>query len=157
MHLKHDELYILTVVDDPSDLSDVPVPHLAASYENQGKQVLCKYYHLCNSIGIKATMMLGRSPDISQMICSAVQTKGIDWLFLGFHSDGFFKKLMKTSVWKHCVENSSCNVTVVKSSAASIDHHHESIAAMLKEEEQINHGKLVDSQIAVETLLVHHK
>ncbi|KAK3018734.1 hypothetical protein RJ639_003028 [Escallonia herrerae] len=92
-------------------------PDLVLSVQEQNyrvtKGILEKAKGICTSHGIQAEM-LTEVGDARQAICDAVQKYTISLLVLGDHGLGQIKRAFLGSVSTYCVQNTKCQVLVVK-------------------------------------------
>jgi len=100
----------------------------AHKLEDKGvKSILAGYAARCAQAGVKYTLIMSQGGNIGDTICQACTKYSPDCLVIGRRGLSSAKRFIYGSTSRHCVDNASCSVLVVKHSQASSRELHNNI------------------------------
>eukprot|EP01112_Ceratiomyxa_fruticulosa_P006690 TRINITY_DN1755_c0_g1_i10.p1 TRINITY_DN1755_c0_g1~~TRINITY_DN1755_c0_g1_i10.p1 ORF type:complete len:178 (-),score=29.50 TRINITY_DN1755_c0_g1_i10:254-787(-) len=141
MNREKDQLFVISIVEEsyyyPTNAVSAQI-YIDANrnYESKTRALLSFYAKKCRDAGIHHfSTIIGHGYHIGEVICEAVEKKGIDYLIIGRNAKmGIFARLLVGSTSKYCMEHASCNVIVVKNPTEAEKVHLQLPAHVISEE-----------------------
>eukprot|EP01018_Ginkgo_biloba_P029671 Gb_20771 [translate_table: standard] len=84
------------------------------------KRVFSRALDVCRKNNVKAEteVLVG---EVKERLCQAVKKHGADFLVMGTHGHGFFKRVFMGSVSDYCSQNATCPVLLVNKKVCNSD------------------------------------
>lgn len=124
-----DELFVMNVIDDVrlhGSLGGEVLQQVQRDVKAHGISLVKHFIRLAHTEGIQKTRVhgvVGTSPHAGEMLCQAVEKKGIDILVIGRRGMGALKRFVMGSTSKYCVEHADCDVLVIKHRLSPTEEH----------------------------------
>jgi len=100
----------------------------AHKLEDKGvKSILAGYAVRCAQAGVKYTLVMSHGGNIGDTICQACTKYSPDCLVIGRRGLSAAQRFIYGSTSRHCVDNASCSVLVVKHSQVSSRELHQNM------------------------------
>jgi len=107
---ENDILYLTTVVRTPEGAMET-----SQAVRDEAIKLVLRYEGLCSEANLNyESIVVQGTTDAREAIINMVEKYGIDVLILGTRGLSKIKKMIMGSVSSYCVQNSPCDVLVVK-------------------------------------------
>jgi len=120
MQMDRDYLYLVTVVEDPTQSIYAHVfggESLQKALDNvvtSSKNMLSSYAAVAKEYKANVELLLSISNHVGEALCKIVEDKQIDYLVMGRRGLGTLKRMFVGSNSKYCTEHAKCNILIVK-------------------------------------------
>jgi nucleotide-binding universal stress UspA family protein len=135
MDAKNDELFIMTCAEKLHfDIG--PIKTYNTQSARVQKAILLPIRDLCAEKKLKSHFVFGSGAAPGELLCRAVEMKGVDFLFVGRRGMNKAKRIVAGSTSRYVMEHADCNVVIVKGCYLPEEHVRLNEVRKIEEEER---------------------